>query len=316
MTAASVLVATILAPTLAGPAIRIEHTALSCVPTDRYARIAARATGSVAQAELQFRTDPATGWYSVRMAESGGEWAALLPRATSALRRLEYRVVMTGPDAGAQATPPAAVPVHAECESVARTSADSAIVVAVPDGAPAIPPVPAGFSPAGVVAASERASLSLKRKLGGAAAGAAVLVATTAGLAGSSAEPDRPGTELPAVRFNGTSPTSGSLLSPNRDRLVILMEVTRSEAAVVPLIWAVALRSETAGRNCLTMEGRVTVPRGRSTLELTGPLVATGGGGCGARFDTDSVHVTIASFASFDNVVYEQTLALPFRFQP
>lgn len=314
--AAGVILSVALTPSLALAALEVRHSPLSCIPVDRYARIAARASAPVAHAELQFRTDAAGGWYAARMTAEGEEWVAYLPRPTSATPRVEYRIVMTAPDANSTATAPASVPVDPECQGVARTSVESAIVIAVPAGAPAVPPVPAGFSPAGVVAASQRASSSRKRKLAGAAAGAAVLAATSAGLAGSSSEPDRMGAELPDVRFNGTSPTPGSVLSANRDRFAVVMEVTRSESALVPLIWSVQLRNGTAGRICLTMQGRVTVSRGPSTIELTAPLVATGGGGCGPRFDTDSVRVTIISFASFDNVVYEQTHALPFRFEP
>src|SRR6187549_257705 len=74
-------------------ALTVEHTPLSCVPADRYARIGARAgAGSTAAgAELQFRTAAEGEWYAVRMTStSGGEWVAHLPRPARGLGHLEY----------------------------------------------------------------------------------------------------------------------------------------------------------------------------------------------------------------------------------
>jgi hypothetical protein len=55
----------------------------------------------------------------------------------------------------------------------------------------------------------------------------------------------------------------------------------------------------------------VTLFQFPAPLELSGPLI-TPVTGCGAQFDTDTVRVAISHL---DRQLYEQTLAIPFRFQ-
>lgn len=298
--------------------IAIEHNALGCVPVDRYAVVTARpaAGGAVAAAEVQFRVDPASGWYSIRMsAEDGGSWVAYLPRATRGLPQLDYRIVMTGADTTSAATAPVSVRVAdpAECASAALSSLAAPIVVAVPAGAPVVPPVPGGFSPAGVLAAEGPPPSHKGRTIAGAVAGVAVIGATAAAVGGASAERETTLPELPAFRFNGTSPTPGSVISTNGTApLAILMMLDRQPDISLVLVWHVSLRSEAAGRECLFMDGRLTLVPGSREVMLTAPLIATGGGGCsGARFDVESARITIGSH---DVVVYDETHALPFTY--
>lgn len=308
--AAAILLA---APAPCAADVVIDHVPVSCVPVDRYARIAARASGPVGRAELQFRTHAGSDWYSVRMAEQGGEWSADLPRPTSALAQLEYRIVMTAPDAASVATAPATARVAADCDPVPASSLEASIVVTVPSGAPVVPPVPAGFSPAGVVAAAGDTGLSRSMKIAGAAAGAAVLGATTAAVAGSSTSgPRNERPEVPGFRFNSISPPPGSVVSRLRDRLAVSVLMAYEPGFPLHLSWGVTLRSSGAGRDCLVMSGRTTAQQPLE-LTLTGILVTTAGGGCGAEYETDTVRITIAYQ---DQLAYDETLALPYRFQP
>jgi hypothetical protein len=297
--------------------IVVEHTSLECVPVDRYAVITARATGDavVAGADLQFRVDPAAPWYSIRMtAQDGGSWVGYLPRPTRGLPKLDYRIVMTGADATSSATPPASVRVAdpAECASVALSSLAAPIVVVVPAGAPVVPPVPGGMRPAGVLAPAGPPPSHKGRTIAGAVAGVAVIGATAAAVGGASAEREIDDPLLPAFRFNGTSPTPGSVISTNGSApLAILMLLDRQSDVPLVLIWHVSLSSAAAGRECLFMDGRLTLVPGSLDVTLTGPLIATGGGGCGTRFDVESARITIGLH---DVVIYDETHALPFTY--
>lgn len=313
--AALALAAAIPAAGASAFSLAIEHAAISCVPIDRYARVTARAAGAapIAGAELQFRIDAGSAWYSVRMAaEDGGEWAAYLPRPTRALRQLDYRVVMTAPDAASAATDPVTVRVvdSAECDSQARSSLPSSIVVAVPAGAPVVPPVPAGLSPAGVVAAEGPPPSKTGRRIAGAVVGAAVATATAVAFVGSSAGSYGGRPAVPEFSFNGTSPRPGSVLGPERDPLVILMVMNRQPDVPLSVLWRAELRSGVPARLCLTMDGNLFVAQGPLEVAFTGPLIASGA--CGARFDVDSLHMTIEYL---DRTIYDQTHALPFTFE-
>jgi hypothetical protein len=297
--------------------IAIEHTALGCVPVDRYAVVTARAAGNapVAGAQLQFRVAPAAEWYSIRMtADDGGGWVGYLPRPTRKLPALEYRIVMTGADATSAATEPARVRVAdpAECTSAALASLVAPIIVVLPAGAPVVPPVPGGMSPAGVRAFEGPPPSHKGRKIAGVVAGVAVIGATAAAVGGASSEREPTEPDLPGFRFNGTSPTPGSVLSPNGAPLVILMVMDRQPEIPLPIVWFVLLHSDAQGRDCLTMSGRQNVGPGPLEVPLTGPLFATSGGGCGARFQIDSVQIFIGLH---DVLLYSETHALPFIFE-
>lgn len=294
-------------------ALRIEHRPVPCVSADRYARVVARASAPAARAELQFRTDAGGAWYSASMAERGGEWEGFLPRPAPALQDLEYRVVMTGADAGTAETAPITVRVDeaGTCTGESRASVEMPIVVTVPDGMPLVPPVPAGLSPAGVVAFEEPLSSSraLKVAAAGAAAVIAVVAVTAAVTGASSDEPPIPPIVVPEITFNGISPVPGSALSPSRDRLVVFMVMSQEPVLPVTLVWRVELLG--APGVCLVMNGVLTGVRRPLGLALTDPLRTAAD--CGQQFDVQAVRITIGHG---DDTVYDQTHALSYRIQP
>ena len=136
---------------------------------------------------------------------------------------------------------------------------------------------------------------------------------TAAAVAGSSTSGprnDRP--EVPGFRFNSISPAPGNVVSRLRDRLTVSVLMAYEPGFPLSLSWGVTFRSSSAGRDCLIMSGRMTAQQPLE-LALTGILVTTGGGGCGVEYETDTVRVTIAYQ---DQLAYDETLALPYRFQP
>ena len=144
----------------AAVSLEVVHHPIECVPSGRYARVIASGAPaeSAARAELQFRVRPDAAWYGVAMTADGGSWSAALPRPVPPLTQFEYRIVMTAPDLGTAET--AALPVRvaddpAQCAAQSSIAVAAPIVVRVPAGAPLVPPVPPGFSPAGVVAPAE-----------------------------------------------------------------------------------------------------------------------------------------------------------------
>jgi hypothetical protein len=293
--------------------LRIEHERVSCVPAARYARVVARSSGPAARAELQFRTDAGGAWYSAAMAERGGEWEGYLPRPAPALRYLEYRLVMTGADAGTAETAPVLVHVDeaGTCAADSRASLETPIVVTVPQGTPLVPPVPAGLSPAGVVAFQEPSRPNRTLKL--ATAGAAVVVAlgaVGAAVAGASGDVPPPAPiEVPEIRFDRIAPVPGSVLSRSRDMLVVFMVMSREPASPLTLVWSVELLG--APGVCLVMNGQLPDVQRPLGLALTGPLGTAAD--CGQQFDVQSVRITVRHL---DDVVYDQTHPLPYRVQP
>jgi hypothetical protein len=310
------LVALVLSAGMVGiepAALRIEHERVPCVPAARYARVVARASAPTARAELQFRTDAGGAWYSAAMAERGGEWEGFLPRPAQALRYLEYRIIMTGADAGKAETAPVMVRVDeaGTCAADSRASVETPIVVTVPVGAPLVPPVPAGLSPTGVVAFEKPPRPN--RMLRVATAGAAIAVALGAVGAvvtgASSDEPPLAPIEVPEIRFNGVVPAPGSVLSRSRDTLVVFMVMSREPALPLTLVWRVELLGVPGV--CLVMNGRLAGVQRPLGLALTDPLRTAAD--CGEQFDVQSVRITIGHL---DETVYDQTHALSYRVQP
>jgi hypothetical protein len=294
--------------------LRIEHPPVPCVSADRYPRVVARASAPPARAELQFRTDAGGGWYSAAMAERDGEWEGFLPRPSPALRRLEYRIVMTGADAGRAETAPIEVRVDESgtCAAESRVSVERPIVVTVPEGMPLVPPVPAGLSPVGVVAFEERRrphrALGVAAAAGGSLIGVAAVTAAVIG-ASDGAGPPAP-IVVPEIRFDGVIPSPGSTLSPNRDRFVVLMLLGAEPASPLTFVWRVELLG--APGVCLVMDGVITGVQRPLGMALTNPLRAAVPD-CGPQFDVQSVWIRITHL---NETVYAQTHALPFRIQP
>jgi hypothetical protein len=296
----------------AAPAAAVEHTALACVPADRYARITAHA--EAASVVLQFRTSPGVPWYSTRMAGADGEWTAFLPRPAISLREVEYRFVVT--DAGAKSSPTdpvrARVGAPGECDEAGRPSVDALIVVTVPEGAPVTPPVPAGFSPAGVVAAEARRRSSLPFTIAGLAAGVGVAGAVAGATAEATSAPPPSGPlAVPDIRFNSIDPPPGSTVSAARGRIAISMRLGARPAGALAFQWRAEILSED-GRLCMTMDGVAGVPEGLD-LVLTAPIVIFGACGSTPPFDSQRMRITLRVNQDF---VFDETLVLPYHFEP
>lgn len=298
--------------------VAIVHAPVECVLYDRYARIAARGApaDAVAASQLQFRAEGDGGWYSVGMAAEGEEWSAFLPRPVRPLARLEYRIVMRSPDAGEAATPANVVRVGgdpAECGGAVHSSAALAapIVVHVPEGAPAVPPVPAGFSPAGVVAAQERARTSGWKKLAVGAGAAGGIAAVVLGGAAIKEPPELD--ELPGFRFTRTNPVPGTVLSLSRDQLSVFLLLTGRTSNPFVFDWSFELFGEGSEIVCVSMNGSNTVTAFLpATVTLTGQLTRMGA--CGEEFDVDRSRLRVV----VDNrIVFEVIQApLPFHIEP
>ena len=289
----------------------VDHTALACVPADRYARVTARSAEATA-ADLEFRTRADAPWYRTRMTREADGWAAFLPRPAQTVGEIEYRIATT--DAGARrAESPifrAKVGAPGECDDAGRASVDAPIVVQVPEGAPVVPPVPAGLSPAGVVAAEAPKRSNRALKIAGGVAAVAIIGATAASTAETTGE--TPGTGVPTVppiSFNFTDPAPGSSFNYNRDRFVVHMRRGARPEVTLTLFWRVELRGA-SGRSCLEMNGTATAVPDSTEFFLTTPLVSSGA--CGFQFDTETINIAITHQ---NQLVFEQSLAMPYHVQ-
>jgi hypothetical protein len=303
------LAALALAAALPGAA-PLEHTPVACVPTDRYTRISARAGAPVAGAELQFRLGPDGDWYAVRMTAQGETWSGVLPRPQPRLERFEYRLAVTDARAAVSYSDAYAVAVGACAGDGAESAAEVAepIVVRVPAGAPVVPPVPAGFSPAGVVGAEAPPRSSPWRKVawiaGGVAAGGIAAAASGAG-AGPAEPPNVPDFSIATV-----SPGPGSQLSISRDRVTVFVEVRGEPATPLTFSWVVGLSGGQRREPCLIMSDVAAIGSERpSRLALSAPLRTMGL--CGTVFDVLFVTVTIVVDGQ---VVREMTEPVTYRF--
>ena len=288
----------------------VSHTPVACVPADRYARIVADAPAA-ARAELQFRTAAAGGWYSARMEREGERWVGYLPRAARGLARYEYRVVATAADATSSATEVAAIAVvDGACDADSRADVETPIVVTVPAGAPLVPPVPAGVSPAGVVAAQEKKGSSRTLKIVGGAAAVAIGAAVAAGTAASSSgEPDEDVFTPPAFSFDRTVPIPGSTISATQGSLQVFVRMSQEPALPITIVWQVEL----SGRQgvCATMGGVFPGAQRPVGLIFSNPIRVTGE--CGTTFDVSRLRVAIDYQGA---TVSDQIVEVPFHFEP
>jgi hypothetical protein len=295
--------------------IEIEHEPLTCVPADRFVTVVAKGSPAerVSRADLEFRVDPASPWYSTSMELDRGEWSGVLPRATATLRHFEYRISMAGLASEASASPTIAVNVVGDasnCDGRGRMSVGSSIVVRVPRGAPVVPPVPEGFNPAGVVAAQEREPAKSKKTLlalGGVGAVGAAVGLAVAGSSGAKA----PRQDIPDFAFNGTSPYPESTISVSRGALQVFVLMSREPVSPLNLSWRVEWRQSASGAVCVSMSDVFNGAQRPTGLLFTAPLAASGA--CGARFDVSTARITIQVAA---RVVWDVTLTLPFSFEP
>jgi hypothetical protein len=315
--AGGVLALALAAPVAASAAgrIAIDHARVECVPYDRYTRIAGARADGVVSAQLQFRPEGGGGrWYSIAMAAEGSQWTAVLPRPIRPLSGLEYRIVTRSSGAGEEAGAAIAVRVggDAECARAARsTSALAApIVVRVPEGAPVVPPVPAGFSPAGVVAAAERARTSARTLAIGAGLAGGITAAVALGPV--AAREPRDISELPAIAFSGTAPPPGTVLSLSRGQLSVFVLLTGRTGAATSFFWVFELLGAGVDTVCVSMNGRAILSSLPATVTLEAPL--TRRFACGDRFDVDRsrLRVTMIGRPVFDEI----QAPLPFHFEP
>jgi hypothetical protein len=301
----------------------IGHVPVACVPLDKYTRLAATAASAsqVVQAEIQFRVDAAAGWYSTRMAPHDGEWSGQLPRPVTPLERFEYRIVMTASDLTTVETPAVSVRVAAAgmpCEDKDKpqfsASVDAPIVVRGPAGAPVVPPVPAGFSPAGVMSPPEPVRYSRALKIGAAATVVAGIAAGVA-VAGSGTEhvllePSPP--PPPALQFSilAVTPPIGSVLSLSSGRVAWILHVAGGAGTPLDFSWRLEFFSRTA--LCVVMAGAASVgPVRPEDVELTGPFLSTGA--CGVPFDAEALELTIKVG---DEIVDFRRFNRGYRFEP
>jgi hypothetical protein len=297
---------------LAEAGLKIRHAGPSCLPTDRYAVITAEGDPAerVADAELQFRVDPAGGWYATRLAPESGRWTGLLPRATRPLPRLEYRIVMRTSRLETVTTDPVTLAVtETGCTAEARGSVADAIVVSVPQGAPLVPPVPPGFSPVGVTPVEEKHGSPRKALALGAAAaaagGLAAFVSTREPLQG----PD-PLPTLPRFSYGGTVPATSQPLSVSRTALQVTVFLDRLPAFPFDMSWRYELMASGISGPCVSMSGFLSGVHVRN-VTLQAPLVASGA--CPSAFTASGGRLVIEAGGE---VRYDFTHNAPFRVEP
>ena len=276
----------------------IRHEPVSCIPEGKYVTVTAAGVPAdeVASATLQFRKDASEpGWYSIRMLQGAGSWVGVLPRPMKEIGKFDYRVVMTTKDLQNKFTPPFSARVVADgtCATPAQNEAAS-IVVEVPPGAPVMPPVPPGFSPAGVVAAAEPKAPDRRSKVkwaGGAIAAAAV-GALVAGVGPGTPDPP-PFPEVTIQSINGTNETPGQgvTYSASRSRLSAVVSVQGEPLEPITFTWFFTLHAGIR-EACLTMTDTMTLSSTRPlTLVLTAPVLTNGF--CGPSFDINFTKLTI-----------------------
>jgi hypothetical protein len=197
-------------------------------------------------------------------------------------------------------------------DSAASTTAAAApIAVRVPRGAPLVPPVPAGFSPVGVVAVVDPVRRSMARELVIGAGLAGGIVAGVVLGAGSLEQPERV-TDLPGFRFAGTMPLAGSVLSAG-DQLSAFLLLTGRTTRPFAFVWSFDMLEAGGDRVCASMGGPASIESTLPvTVTLTGPL--TRASACGERFDVDRARLRVLVDG---RLVFDEIQApLPFHFEP
>lgn len=302
--------------------IEIRHDPITCVPLDSHARVSARGVpaGQVSAAELQFRVDSTSDWYSTRLSYTGVEWSGLLPRPRRPLQRFEYRIAMTSApsETGAAAETAESAPytvivsdASVGCRTPVQLTTGSPIVVTVPAGAPVVPPVPPGFSPIGILADQAqirpaKASLTKWAILGGVVVAGAAVAAVAAKGSNEAVAPE----DIPGFSFQGTNPNPGAVLSLSRSTLAVFVRMSREPRAALTFIWRLELRSGPGGQPCVVMNDLFRGAQRPLDLILSAPLNP---GGCGESFSVTEGRLTIDVAGE---LVLDTTLGLPFRFEP
>ena len=178
--------------------LAVEHTPITCVVAGRHPYLDAcfTAAAPIARARIAFRAAATPDWYWVDMAPQGECFAALLPKPKKSIVAIEYYVEGIDRASAEGRTPQYAPRVAAagDCDEqpAAGLLGSVAIRLSAPPGAP---PIPAGFSSTGIVAAGGAAGTAgiSSQTIGLAVGGAALAVgglALAAGGGGSADEAD------------------------------------------------------------------------------------------------------------------------------
>jgi hypothetical protein len=299
-----------------GSVVEIRHEPTTCAPLDLYTRISARGipAANVASAELQFRLDAESPWYSVRMSREGDAWSAFLPRPSSSLGRFEYRIEMVSTDGETASTTPAVVRVSSDpagCAAEARVAVRGAIVVGVPPGAPVVPPVPPGFNPTGVVAEDKPKHSGGGKTLAilGGAALAGGIAAVTLNGGSDTSSPLSP--EIPDFAYSGTIPPPGSVIHPDSTEFVVLVDMSQEPREPLTFLWIFEMTAEAGGGTCLFMSDTYVGAKHPTSLALVAPLMESGQ--CGERYSVRQGHLVITVNT---RRVLDAVLGLSFEVEP
>jgi hypothetical protein len=134
----------------------ISHDALTCIPVDSSARVAAGmgASEAISSARVYFKPEGTAADYFVEMRRSNGDnWVAFLPLAASPDTVITYRLEVKDADGRVRRTAPVRVQASAACpvrmsDEDRRMSKNLVLGLTVAGQ----PVVPAGFTAAGIVA--------------------------------------------------------------------------------------------------------------------------------------------------------------------
>jgi hypothetical protein len=261
--------------------VNVQHQAVGCLLADAHPRLDARfePEGEVARARAFFRAAGTPHWYSVEMTRQAGLWSGVLPKPHRSTARIEYYLEATDKAfvparTGEHAAEVAAGPGACRKDATLAAAVPSArVVVTAAAGAPALP---AGFLPAGLVAAGGGLSAGVLAGIigGGAAAGGAVVVATRGD---EPTPPEEPpsiagswvGTGSDGLRRDLVRPTVVPMNCHRADDL--LLDLQQSGAAVTGTARLVRLASTTCDEAALgtSRTYEVTGTQDRAAVRLT-----------------------------------------------
>jgi hypothetical protein len=274
----------------------IDHDAVACIVVDRFPRLEARfdPAEQVSRGRLRFRPAGGTHWYSVAMKKESVAFVGVLPKPTPKLKSLDYYIEVTATDFATGRTreyAPEVVSGLGACQGdkvTAGSLGSASVVLEVPAGAP---PVPAGFSSAGIVAmAAPAAATAAATRAGGgisagvligvAAAGAAVAAVAATSAGGSNGPTASAAAPAPPTTVPAAAGLTGNWTGTAPDGFVILNALP---AECIPLAADMFLTSFTQSGSTITGNVRQRVRTNLSPLclqigaELVGTLTGTVG---------------------------------------
>ncbi len=280
--------------------IRIEHSAIVCVPPKTFPRLEARIEppDSVAEANAFFRSDADEGWYAVRLRPDGERFVAVLPRPRS-IESFRYYLEVTSGSSQVTRTPEHVTTVArhlrecADSSSVAMSSA-SGLIVQAPAGIKRS--VPRGFSSQGTSGDIGQFEMSLGVTLAAAAlvgGGAATVALSQAGKEAPGFPPvGEPFVTGPGIAFDGSMPPPGSTLSRSSGSLAVQLRIFSPEALAGAMITA-AFFNDINSNPCLLLRTRQDVEASRiASVVVSGPTRLEIG--CSARLTLTRLSVSVA----------------------